>query len=992
MNRILFSVLLGVSMYGRSADLQKTRFSNETQTPSPAVIAASPYGDVFVGLDLQGSLGKKINMGSIKRLRDNDNDGVAEEVSHYVSVDNPRGIVSIGNKLIVLHCTQKDGKVYGQDISVFTDANDDGVADGPGKVLVKGIGNPKFIQSRGADHCTNNIRLGIDGWLYISVGDFGFVDAEGTDGKKLTCYGGGVARVRPDGTELEMFIHGTRNVYDVAIDPFMNVFSRENTNDGVGWWVRFTHYIQSGEYGYPCLYKNFIDEMIPALGMYGGGSGTGALFLQEPSWPAKYNNKALMADWGRSQIIIHEVTPDGPSFTNEPKKFLEVPQVADLDVDASGRMYVAAWAGAGYQGSSSKGYVERYVPVGWQYKEFPSLTKNSNDQLLDLINSESATARVYAQQEILRRNDTSMSNDLIKLAYSANTLEARVAAVYTLAQLAKASAFPALEKLAKDPLLREHAIRLLGDRKSFNQSANIKVVVQYLNDSNPRVRVAASVALGRMNNVAAAKELLAMAIAPKSKAAPKDENADQVSKFTSEKVDPNNSLVDIEFDISEFKSLTLTIDSLDWDTGDHAAWVNPVVVLKNGKEIDLTKVKWQEAKGSWGKTLVNKDCQGNALQNLKGEALKGIGTHATSNIVYTLPQDAVTFKAQGTITKGASSSASFKFIVSEKIKKEGPVKSGTKCSNPNPDMIVPHVARQALVNLGAHDLVIDALNSGDSKLQKSALGVMKFMHHKKVIDALEGAYNQANSQLKKDIISTLMRLQQKDVDWDGSTWWSTRPDPTGPYFEPSNWEQSTRIAGIIKLHLASLSASEKAVALKAVEKNRCNLDGKVKVADAKPKKLGDIKIADSAIEDIVIYIDKNKGDAKKGAQIINTVGCISCHNTAPGMTVKGPDLSKLSHLSKADLAESIIKPGASIAKSWVNLSLKDGSVYMGTIVKESKSEIILHNIAGVPRKIATSQVEKRESGLNMMSVHLTDGLSLQQFTDLIAYLQSFSEK
>ena len=47
MNRILFSVLLGVSMYGRSADLQKTRFSNETQTPSPAVIAASPYGDVF---------------------------------------------------------------------------------------------------------------------------------------------------------------------------------------------------------------------------------------------------------------------------------------------------------------------------------------------------------------------------------------------------------------------------------------------------------------------------------------------------------------------------------------------------------------------------------------------------------------------------------------------------------------------------------------------------------------------------------------------------------------------------------------------------------------------------------------------------------------------------------------------------------------------------------------------------------------------------------
>ena len=235
-----------------------------------------------MGIDMQGSLGKKIIMGSIKRLRDNDNDGIAEEVTHYVTIDNPRGIISIGNKLIVLHCNQKNGKVYGQDISVFIDANNDGVADGPGKVLVKGIGNPKFIQSRGADHCTNNIRLGIDGWLYISVGDFGFVDAIGTDGKKLTCYGGGVARVRPDGTELEMFIHGTRNVYDVAIDPSECIFQRKHQR---WYWlrVRFSHYIQSGEYGYPSLYKNFTEDMIPALGMYGTGSGTGALFLQEPS-------------------------------------------------------------------------------------------------------------------------------------------------------------------------------------------------------------------------------------------------------------------------------------------------------------------------------------------------------------------------------------------------------------------------------------------------------------------------------------------------------------------------------------------------------------------------------------------------------------------------------------------------------------------------------------------------------------------------------------
>ena len=105
----------------------------------------------------------------------------------------------------------------------------------------------------------------------------------------------------------------------------MNVFTRENNNDGVGWWIRFSHYIQSGEYGYPSLYMNFPEDIIPALNEYGGGSGTGALFLSEPGWPDKYNNKALLCDWGRSQIFIHDVKAQGPSFiAKETRDFCQI--------------------------------------------------------------------------------------------------------------------------------------------------------------------------------------------------------------------------------------------------------------------------------------------------------------------------------------------------------------------------------------------------------------------------------------------------------------------------------------------------------------------------------------------------------------------------------------------------------------------------------------------------------------------------------------------
>lgn len=65
----------------------------------------------------------------------------------------------------------------------------------------------------------------------------------------------------------------------------MNIFTRGNTNDGGGWNVRFAHHIQSGEYGYPTLFKHFTEEIIPALVDLGGGSGTGALYMDDDRWP-----------------------------------------------------------------------------------------------------------------------------------------------------------------------------------------------------------------------------------------------------------------------------------------------------------------------------------------------------------------------------------------------------------------------------------------------------------------------------------------------------------------------------------------------------------------------------------------------------------------------------------------------------------------------------------------------------------------------------------
>ena len=370
--KYLFSVLFFISSVftfgnpsrlGLPEELEATLFSSKDLTPCVACLSVAPTGEVYAGIDQIGSLGKGAGFGRILRLTDQDNDGVSDSHTIYAEIDNPRGMISVGDKLYVLHTKWADEKNFdGMFLSVLEDKNGDGKADGPPKHLVKEISTRKYNQSRGVDHTTNGIRMGIDGWIYVAVGDFGFVNATGTDGTKLTMYGGGIIRVRPDGTELEAFAHGLRNIYDVAIDPYMNVFTRGNTNDGGGWNMRFIHEVQTGQYGYPTLFKRYTSEIIPALVDVGGGSGTGAMYFDEPGWPKKYTGVPMMCDWGRGQLYIHRISEDGPTFTQQQEDFIKCGRITDVDCDGSGRLFIGSWGSSGFKGGTMMATYRGWFP------------------------------------------------------------------------------------------------------------------------------------------------------------------------------------------------------------------------------------------------------------------------------------------------------------------------------------------------------------------------------------------------------------------------------------------------------------------------------------------------------------------------------------------------------------------------------------------------------------------------------------------------------
>src|SRR6185436_11908747 len=112
------------------------------------------------------------------------------------------GMQYLEGKLYVLHNPK---------FSVFTD--DNGTGRDRSELIESTHPNPWALDWN--DHVPANFKLAMDGYFYLAVGDKGIYGAVGRDGKRLDLHGGGIVRLRPDGTGLEIYCTGVRNILDV---------------------------------------------------------------------------------------------------------------------------------------------------------------------------------------------------------------------------------------------------------------------------------------------------------------------------------------------------------------------------------------------------------------------------------------------------------------------------------------------------------------------------------------------------------------------------------------------------------------------------------------------------------------------------------------------------------------------------------------------------------------------------------------------------------
>ncbi len=441
----------------------------------PVFVAAATDGTLYVSSDGNGSLGRSPGRGRVIRLRDLDGDGHADETKIFCKIDAPRGLVWDHDRLYLVHPPH---------LSEFIDHDGDGVAEEQ-NVLVSNIAFG--YDKRPADHTTNGLSLGVDGWLYIAGGDFGFIDAEGTDGRKVTHRGGGVIRVRPDGTGLEIYSTGTRNILEVAISPQMDMFARDNTNDGGGWDVRLHHFTGMDDHGYPRLYKNFADECVQPLADYGGGSGCGAVYIDEPGF-GKWNNAPFTADWGTGSLYRHAVSPTGSTFaeTQRPESFIKMTRPTDADVDGNSRVYCASWRGATFNWEGPNvGYIVCVKPKAFSPLPLPNFATASDGELIQSMGSTSYRRRMESQRELMRRSNVAYRE---LLAHSKSVRDPARNLVERLQT--SATDDECIESLSSsDPVILHTAIRCLAKRNAVNGC--FIALDQRLDSSKPILRALA---------------------------------------------------------------------------------------------------------------------------------------------------------------------------------------------------------------------------------------------------------------------------------------------------------------------------------------------------------------------------------------------------------------------------------------------------------------------------------------------------------------------
>lgn len=265
---------------------------------NPRMLEITPTGDLIVSETRNGSV--------IVLHRDDNEDGRADgKTILFSGLTRPHGLALMGDTLFV--------------------AGEDRVIAAPYDAAARAVGESRIIFDglpTGGNHRTRTLKIGPDGWLYLTTGSTCNVCVEEQPFRAT------MIRMRPDGTGAEIFAEGLRNTVGFDWNPADGqIYGTDNGRDLLGDDVpddELNRITAGAFYGWPYAYGNKVPD--PDIGaespehvarsvppVHGFGAHVAPLgidFITGANAPSALKGQALVAEhgsWNRSELAGYKV-------------------------------------------------------------------------------------------------------------------------------------------------------------------------------------------------------------------------------------------------------------------------------------------------------------------------------------------------------------------------------------------------------------------------------------------------------------------------------------------------------------------------------------------------------------------------------------------------------------------------------------------------------------------------------------------------------------
>jgi quinoprotein glucose dehydrogenase len=477
----------------------------------------------------------------IRVIEDRDGDGKCDHAKVFADGFNDP-LDGTGAGVMAL-----DGKVYFAcipNVWMLEDTDGDLVAD-KRESLQEGYG----ISVSLSGHDLNGFALGPDNRIYFTVGDRAY-NLKTKDGRHLyNQYEGAAFRMERDGSNLEVFHTGLRNPKEVAFDRFGNLFSVDNNADmgdearvvdivegGYSGWQRghqafqkFTNLI----YGTRRHDTNWMKErqwdmdsklrpraiLAPSGWLTKGPSGLA--YNPGTGLGAKWDNHFFVCDFtgATSAVIGFQMEPAGAGFKiasseNFVSGFLNTDIEFGYDCKAYVTDYVGSWPTHGFgnvftfEDPAETAKAETNAVRGIFAKGFNNATAEELGKLL-----RHPDMRVRLRAQFALAGDPANREILIGATKSGDEITTRLHGVWGLGNLARLKndtrSAVELVKLCSDSeaKVRGQAVKALGD---CGYKEGIIAADSLLNDPDLRTRMLAAIAIGKIGTKEQMPDLMAV--------------------------------------------------------------------------------------------------------------------------------------------------------------------------------------------------------------------------------------------------------------------------------------------------------------------------------------------------------------------------------------------------------------------------------------------------------------------------------------------------